>query len=64
MLTLNWFFYVVAVLQQAAESQDDFEANYKVSPKLVEGEPMLIENTVVVDRFNQQTAQRKRQRTK
>ena len=58
------FLYVVAVLQQAAESQDDFEANYKVSPKLLEGEPMLIENTVVVDRFNQQTAQRKRQRTK
>ena len=55
---------MVAVLQQAVESQDDFNANYKVSPKLVEGEPMLIENTAVVDRFNQQMAQRKRQRTK
>ena len=56
------FLYVVSTLQRVDQSQDDFESNYKVSPDLIKAVPMLIENQVVPDRFNQQTAQRKRQR--
>jgi len=53
---------VVALFQHKTDlTKEKFEANYRVSPKLVQAVPMLIENAVAVDRFNQQMAQRKRQ---
>lgn len=54
--------YLVAILQQSVEDIAEFEEYYRVNPVLVQGVIMLIENTVVVDRFNAQNAQRKRQK--
>lgn len=57
------FLHVMAVLQQAATSQEQFEKSYRINPQLIQNVLMLIENVVVADKFQQQNAQQKRQRT-
>ena len=54
------FLLVLALVQRSA-SQKEFETGYPVSPKLVQAEPVLIENLHALDIFNRQQAQTKRQ---
>ena len=56
------FLYLVSIFQQKVGTQSDFENSYQVSPLLLQGGLMLIENAVVSDRFRKQNGQRTRQK--
>eukprot|EP00957_Ditylum_brightwellii_P143714 10949225-Ditylum_brightwellii.AAC.1 len=42
---------IIAILQQRDHLQYAFETNYRVSPLILQGVPMLIENAVMPDTF-------------
>lgn len=54
------FLYVMRLLQHWP--QTEVKKNYRVNPKLIQSELMLIENSLIGDKFKQQNSQRKRQR--
>ena len=44
------------------QTQDDIDKYYQVSPLIIQGVLMLIENAIVRDRFRKQSGQRARQK--
>ena len=61
-LYLIGFLYLVSTIQEKVQCQDDIEKFYQVSPLLIQGVLMLIENAVVRDRYRKQNDQRARQK--
>jgi len=53
---------MVSTIQDKAQCQDDVEKFYQVSPLLIQGVLMLVENAVVCDRYRKQNGQRARQK--
>ena len=56
------FLYLVSTIQEKVQCQDDIEQFYPLSPLLIQGVLMLIENAVVRDRYRKQNEQRMRQK--
>jgi len=51
---------IILILQQKVATQEEFEENYRISPLMVQGCIILIENVMVLDRFRMQCSQRRR----
>ena len=58
------FLYVVGIVQSWISTEEEFVKNYRINPDYTAAVPMLIENVIAVDSFNQQREQRKRRTRK